>query len=106
METSKMCLDLVKEMVEGVGRASTVSMMSLLVGELVERAGATVHLNTIITEIISQGQEFRDQVERRLRSAIFFLCFSIFIITPQLIHIGTNEYKINSCSVHELSVFN
>ena len=69
-ETSKICLDLVKEMVEGVGRASTMSMMSAVVGKMVERAEATGHLNNIITEIISQGQEVRDKVERRLRSAI------------------------------------
>ena len=40
-----------------------------MVAEIVEREGAAGHLNNIITEIISQGQEARDTVERRLRSA-------------------------------------
>ena len=38
------------------------------VGEVVDKAGAVGHLNNIIIEIIDQGQEVRDLVERRLRN--------------------------------------
>ena len=56
------------EMVEGVRRASAVSMVGSLVGEVVCRAGATGHLNNIIKEIIDQGQDIRNIVGRRLRN--------------------------------------
>ena len=47
-EKSKICLDLVKEMVEAVGSASTMSMMSAVVGEIVERAEATGHEHPLL----------------------------------------------------------
>ena len=44
-------------------------MIGSVVEDIIERARAAGHLNNIIAEIISQGQEARDKVERRLRSA-------------------------------------
>ena len=67
-ETNRICQELVLEMVEGIGTASTTFMMESLVGEIVERAGVAGHLNNIILEIVNYGQEVRNKVERRLRN--------------------------------------
>ena len=67
-ETSRICQELILEMVEGIGTASTTIMMESLVGDMVERAGVAGHLNNIILEIVNYGQEVRNKVERRLRN--------------------------------------
>ena len=54
-------------MVDGVERAAACSMLEALVDEMVNKEGAVGSLNIMILEIINQGQEIRDQVERRLR---------------------------------------
>ena len=44
-------------------------MMNSIITEVVDKAAVTGQLNIIITDILDQGQEVRDKVERRLRSA-------------------------------------
>jgi hypothetical protein len=66
-ETSRICQELILEMVEGVGKASLARMMISLVAEVVERAEMAGHLKNLILEITNYGSEVRDKVERGLR---------------------------------------
>ena len=56
-------------MVAGVERSSLMIRMKSIVTEIVDKAAVTGQLNIIITDILDQGQEARDKVERMLRSA-------------------------------------
>ena len=67
-DSSRIYQELILDMVEGVGKASLARMMKALVAEVVERAEMAGHLNNLILEITSYGQEVRDKVERRLRN--------------------------------------